>query len=321
MELAEITAALEGNAELLNGITSFVLDTDKGKEVITNKAESIFQTRISDEISGVHSQYDNDAFDILGEKPKVLDDGKKQKTYDFLKERLTELKTLRGQKDDLNVDAQIIKLNAQIEDLKKNGGGAHWEQTFNTEKAKWKTEREDLIKQATSAEGNIANFQKKSDIEAGLRGLKFNDDVPEAARKALVDNVVNNLINNSKIEDGKVIYLDDKGGVINDNEYKPQSAAGILKNSLKDILKNENTDGGGGAPTTITGSIETTKVDGKDDVKRLILQEGSFKTKTEFLAKAEEALLKAGITRTNTKDWDALKNEAYKRYQVGNLPR
>ncbi len=321
MELAQITAALEGNAELLTGVTSFIVDSDKGKELIGNKAEAIFQGRISDEISGVHSQYDNDAFEILGEKPKVLDDGKKQKTYDFLKERLTELKTLRTQKDDLNVDAEIIKLKAEIEVLKKDGGGSHWEKTFNAEQEKWKAEREGYLDTIKNAATSNSEFRKTSDIEQGLRGLKFNEDIPESARKAVVDATVRSLIANSKIENNKILYLDEKGVILYDAESKPQTASGVLKTLLKDIIKNENTDGGGGAPPTVTGSIEITRVEGKDDIEKLVLPEGTFKSKLEFQQKAEEALLKSGVTRSETQRWNKLINDAYKRHGVGKLPR
>lgn len=319
MELNEITQALSENAELLTGVTAHILDSEKGKEIITNRADTIYQERIGNEVSEIHKRYDEDMFSILGERPGSLEDGSKQKTYDKIKSLYGELAELRKQKDSLNKDEAIKALNAQIEDLKKNGPGAHWEQTFNTEKTKWQSEREQLLARAEEAENKIVTFKKRTDIEAGLRDLKFNEDVPEAARKALVNSVVNGLVQNSKIDGDKIVYLDENGAQINDNEYKPMTASGILKDALKDILKNENTDGGGGAPKTVKGSIETTSVEGKD-VKKLVLQEGSFKTKSEFLAMAEEALLKSGITRGNS-DWDALKNEAYNRYNVSQLPR
>jgi len=319
MELQEIITALDGNADLLTGLTTHVLGTDKGKEVITNKANSIFDTRISDEISGVHTQYDADMFEILGEKPKALDGGLKQKTYDKIKELYVELKDLRGKKDSLSKDAEVVKLQQQIEDLKKNGGGAHWEQTFNTEKQKWIDERTKLVEQLEASQGSILDFHKQVDVEGGLRGLKFDEKTPEAARKALVNAVMADMLKNSKKEGDKIMYLDKDGNVIQNSEYAPESASNILKARLKDVLLNENADKGGGADPVIKGSIEITQVDGNDK-KTLKLADGSFKTKSEFLQVAEEALLKSGITREMS-DWDKLKNEAYSRYNVKELPR
>ena len=319
MELTEITAALEGNAELLAGVTNHVIATDKGKEIVNNAANVIFDSRISDEISGVHTQYDNDAFEILGERPGNLDDGSKQKTYAFLKEKLTELKTLRGQKESLTKEAEVARLTSEIEELKKNGGGAHWEKTFNTEKAKWLEEKTSLTEKLEQSQGSILNFHRQTDIANGLRGLKFDEKTPKEARQALIDSVMSDMLKNSRKEGELIVYLNPDGSVINNTEYKPESAENILKSRLKSVIANENTDKGGGADTVIKGSIETVNVEG-NDVKTLKLVEGSFKTKSEFIQVAEEALLKSGVTRGDS-DWDKLKNEAYNRYKVSNLPR
>lgn len=319
IELKDITEALSSNAELLTGVTNHVLSTDTGKDVISNKANLIFEEKISEHVSGIYQKDDEQIFELLGVKPKVLEGGVKQKTNDLKKELFTELAELRKQKDSLSKDAAVIQLQNQIEELKKNGGGAHWEKTFNTESEKWKAEREELLKRVSEAENGVTNFRKQSDIEVGLRSLKFNEDIPEAARKALINMTVNNLINNSKVEGESVVYLDEKGAQISNSEYKPESAENILKSALKDILVVTDNNGGGGAPATVTGSIETKNVEGKD-VKTLNLPESSFKTKTEFLKVSEEALLKSGVKRTDA-DWDVLKNEAYNRYKVANMPR
>jgi len=319
MTLEEITSALSENAELLTGVTAHVLESEKGQEVIQNKAGVLFNEKISEHVSGIYQKDDEQIFEILGVKPKVNEDGSKQKTNELKKELFAELKTLREQKDSLSKDAAVKALEQQIEDLKKNGGGAHWEKTFNTESEKWKQEREELLERATNAENGVVDFKKQVDIESGLRGLKFNEDVPDAARKALINMTVGNLIKNSKVEGDTVVYLDEKGAQISNSEYKPESAENILKSALKDILVLEDNKGGGGAPATITGSIETKNVEGKD-VKTLNLPNGSFSTKTEFLKVAEEALLKSGVKRTDA-DWDKLKNEAYNRYQVAKMPR
>lgn len=318
MDLQQITEALNGNAELLTGVIGHVLETDKGKEIITNRADGIYNERIGDEVSAIHRQYDEDMFSVLGERPGSLENGSKQKTYDKIKSLYEELNTLRGQKDSLSKDAEVQRLNAEIENLKTNGPGAHWEQTFNTEKEKWTAERQILQERAEQAEGSIVSFKKRSDIESGLRGLKFNETVPDSVRKTFVDNVINGLIKDSKVEGDKIIYLDDKGAQINDSEYKPMNAQGILKMRLKDILKDANADAGGGAPTTVKGSIETKSVDGKN-VSELKLVEGSFKTRVEFTEVSEKALLDSGITRDNPQ-WDKLKNEAYNRLNVKDLP-
>lgn len=319
MELNQITEALNGNAELLSGLTNFLLENEKGKEILDNRAEIIYKQRIGEEVNKIHSGYDNDMFELLGEKPTANADGTKQKTYEKTKALFGELAELRKQKDSLTKDEQVKGLLAQIEDLKKNGGGAHWEKTFNTESEKWKSERESLLSRAESAEKNIVDYQKRHDIEQGLIGLQFNDNVPESARKAFVDAIVQRMMASSKIENGKVIYLDSNGAQINDSEYKPQTAAGILKTELKDILKQVNNEGGGGADQVVKGTVQTQNVEGKD-VKQIMLVESQIKTKLDFQKHAEKAMLDAGMTR-GSKDWNDSLTEAYARYQVSKLPR
>jgi len=319
LELAEITAELEGNAELLTGVTSHILETEKGKEILTNRADVLYQERIGDEVSSIHSRYDEDAFSIIGEKPGQLEDGTKQKTYDFIKSKMEELKGLREQKDSLSKDAAVAKLNAEIADLKKNGPGAHWEQTFNTEKQKWTAREQELSQRAEAAENRVTDYIKRVDMETGLRGLTFNEDVPEEARKALINSIMAKMNQHSKVEGDNVLYLDEQGAVINNSEYKPKDAKAILEEALSSILVTENNEGGGGAPPTVAGSIETVSVEGKD-VKRLKLNEQAFTTKTEFIKVMEKALLDEGVSRGSA-DWKALEAEAYNRYNVSKLPR
>ena len=323
MEKEQIVQELTSNPgmvkEILPEIMSTVLESEKIQEVIGNKAETIYKEKITEEVRGIHSQYDADMEEILGEKPGQLEDGTKQKTYDKIKSLYGELKELREQKGSLSVDAEVKRLQKEIERLKVSGPGSHWEQTFKSEQAKWTEEKNSLTARIQESNQAITDFKKKSDIEGGLRGLKFREDIPESARKALIDMAVNRMIKNSKIEDDKIIYQDENGAMITNSEYKPESAKGILVKELAEILATKDGKSGGGAPPVITGQIVTQTIDGKD-VQKLQLSESSFKTKTEFIKVAEEALLKSGVVRSDP-NWDLLKNEAYSRYNVTKLPR
>jgi membrane-associated HD superfamily phosphohydrolase len=318
MDLTQVIEALQ-SPEILTGVTSHILESEKGKEILTNKAEALYATRIGDEVNKIHSSYDNDMFEVLGEKPSAKADGTKEKTYEKAKSLFAELADLRKKKDSLTKEAEVTSLMAQLEDLKKSGGGAHWEKTFNAESEKWKAERETILQRAQKAESDVLDFKKRQDIEKGLQGLQFNENVPESARKAMVEMTVGKLMASSKIENGKVIYVDANGAQINDSEYKAQSSENLIKLELKDILKQVNNNGGGGADTVVKGSVQTQIIDGKD-VKKLILVESQFKNKVDFQKTAEKALLDTGVTR-GSKDWNDMLNEAYGRYSVKDLPR
>ena len=323
MEITELKTALETTIkekpEAVAEVLPLIMETEKAKELMTNRAEAIYKEKITNEVSQIHSQYDNDMFEILGEKPSKLEDGTKQKTYDKIKGLYSELKDLREKKDSLSKDAEVTALQQKIAELEKTGPGAHWEQTFKTEQQKWTQEKNGLMTRLEEKEKGMVEFKKQSDIEAGLRGFKFRNDIPESARQALINVAVNQLVTNSKVEDGKVLYMNESGAIINNSEYKPESAKGVLSTLLKDIIKNENQSGGGGAPPKMTGSIEAQTIDGKE-VQKLVLNKTQFKTKREFVEVAEAAMLKSGIAR-GAGNWDQMKNEAYQRYGVTNLPR
>ena len=315
----QIVEALTESPELIEGVLPTIIATDKAKEIISNKAESIYTERIGDEVKKIHSQYDNDIFEILGQKPGNDTEGNRVKTYEFNKALLTELKGLRGKAESLTVDSEVQRLTQEIERLKTEGGGKHWQETYENAKASWLKDKEALNEQISTMQKANTDAKIENDIAQGLTGLKFNPDVPEAARKALIDTIKNNLKSNSKIEGDKILYLNQEGKVIQNDEYSPQNAQGILKTALKDILLNENTEPGGGAQAKLKGTIQAKKVDGKD-VKELILDESQFKSKAQFNEVATKALASQGISKSN-KEYTAILNDAYKRYNVEKLPR
>lgn len=312
----QILDALKTNPELLTELTPMVLESEKGKQIIQNKADVIYKDKIADEVSRIHKQYDADIYEVLGVKKGFDEEGKKIKTYEFNKSLLKDYKALKERESSLNNDVKIKELNAEIEQLKLNGGGKHWEQTFNTEKQKWQTQIEDYKKQVSELQKQSYNSKIETDIRTGMSELNFNPDIPKPAIEALVNNVSNRLKQHSKIEEGKIIYLNENGTVIHNNEYKPESAKGILQKELQDVLLKPGTPGGG-ATTDLKGRIETSTVEGKDQ-KQLILK-GGFKSHSDFTQQAEQALANENIS-TEHDDYYTLLDEAYVRYGIDNLP-
>ena len=316
----QIIEAITGDADLAAAVTTHVITTEKGQEVVTNKANAIYTERIGDEVKNIHGQYDSDIFEILGEKPGTGDDGQRVKTYDFNKGLLTELKELRGKAETLNKDAEVQRLNARIEELKAGGGGEHWKQTHNEAKAQWDTERQALNDKIQELQGAQLGSQVDNDINTALTGLKFNQDIPEAARQALINAQRTALKGGAKVEDGKVLYFDADGKMLQNAEYAPADAKHILQNALKDILLKDNNEPGGGAQRKLKGTIDVKKVDGKDDEKRLVLDPADFDSKAKFNQVATKALASLGISKTH-KDYAKLLDGAYKEYNVKELPR
>jgi hypothetical protein len=322
MEATQILEAFKANPTLIESILPTVIESEAGKTLIENKSKIVYESKIGEEVKKIHDLYDNDIFENLGVRAGTKEDGSKEKTYEFAKKLFVELKGLRGQKDSLTKDAEVIRLQGQIDLLKQEGGGKFIEEQFEKSKLAWGTEKEGYIKQINDTKTENETFQKRTSIQSAMNNIKFNPDTPESIKKMVLANVEGMMIQNSKFEDGKLVFLDADGKVsIDASTYKPKDAIQVLNgmDAIKDIsLKGDKEKGGGGADPTIIGSIKTTKVEGKDDVKDLMLPEG-IKTKTQFVEESEKALLASGITRRD-KQWDILKNKAYNELKVAEMP-
>ncbi|MCK5506856.1 MAG: hypothetical protein KAJ10_16945, partial [Thermodesulfovibrionia bacterium] len=97
------------NEEFKKDILPAITTSEAVKTMIENNAKVQYQSKIDEEVSTIHSKYDDDMFTILGVRPGTGDDGKKIKTYEAIKTLYTELKGLRDQKESLTKDAKVIE--------------------------------------------------------------------------------------------------------------------------------------------------------------------------------------------------------------------
>jgi len=316
-----IIEAIGKQPELVEQILPNLVELEPIKKTIENKASLIYQEKFDAEIKNVHSRYDQDVLEILGEAPGTKDDGTKEKTYELIKRSLTELKTLRTQKDSLSKDEKVKELESRIAKLTNEGGGKHVQEMFDQAKQQWQQTEMEYKSKLSEAMNQTTNFQKTSEIESAFGKLKFDAKVPESLRNMVIDNVKKQLITNSKIEDGKLIFLDNEGKPIVDPvKYEAKDAFQVLSSieAVKDILEKEPTKGGG-AQTEINGNIQTiTGTDGKSSQK-LVFENTNFKTRLEFNNECEKALNNAGITIRDSR-WNDLKTQAYNEYKVAELP-
>lgn len=320
MEAQEIIDAITNNPELISGVMPTIIGTEMGKKVINTEAETIANEKIAEKVKSIHQQYDDDMAEILGERPDRSDDGTKEKTYQKVKSLYSELKDLRGQKESLSKDTKVAELEAKIEEL-SNGDGASKQikDQFETAKKSWLAEKAELTTKLESQKGEQQKFQKSMLIDKELNNIKFDPNVTPSIQKMVINDARNQLVQNSELRDGKLVFLDADGKVeLNKSTYDPIDVHGKLTSleSIRDIsLKDEHK--GGNAKTTVP-TIQTTTVEGKD-AKKLNLPTGSFKSKAEFVQVSEKAMLDAGITRRDP-EWRKLQDEAYKEHDVSKLP-
>lgn len=320
MELQQILDAIGTKPELLDGLMPVVFDSEKGKTAIENRVNASVQEKINAEIAKTHSAYDDDAFAIIGERPETKADGQKEKSYDFMKRKLADYKRLLDVENTLNADEKVKALNAEVERLKKEGGGTMVQEMFEKAKKDWSVIEEDYKTKIENLGKNVTKVQISNTIAQATAGLKFNPDVSDVIKNMVLRSAEEHLLNNHKIEGDKIFFLDKEGKpLLNPTDWTPKTASQVLADfdGIKEIILKNNT-GGGGADPVVKGGVKTKNVDGKD-VQTLDLPAGSFTSKKQFIDVAEKALIASGFTRRDPK-WDNLLTASYKEHEVSKLP-
>lgn len=314
MTIEEIRAVLEANEALRTQLIEDVRETPEVKELMNNHAKAYFDANIGSKVSEIYNNLDNDVFETIGER-KPTD----KKTYEFLKEKLVELKSL---KDATSSDKNVVKikeletkLKALEEDASKS---TFWHDTHKSAIEKWEEKEQAYQNQLKEIEQKNVKTFVQMDMSKGLAGLEFNPAVPKSAIDALVRTIESSVGEKAQVKDGKVIYLKDDGTPWLDSNYKPIDAKGIFAEQLGEVLKPKANSGGGAPPEGSKGLIIVDQ--GGKVAKKLSLDKSKFETKLAFMQLAEKELLAGGVDR-NSSDWKEILDAAYKEYKVGELPR
>lgn len=314
MTLAEVIEKAKNDPDFRKGIVAFAKDTDEGKEVLDNFAKMKLEEEIKVKVSEIHKRYDDDILEILGVRKKG-----DQKTYDFMKELLSDYKKLKESDGD-DKDKKIKELNDKLKEMQDSGDfNKHWKETYEQALAKWEDKEKELKEAIKGKEAEFIKAQVLSDLTNGRSGLKFNEAIPQVAIDAIVKEHEANLLASAKLIDGKVVYVKEDGTQWMNGEYKPISSSEIWAEKLKDVLSSNNNQGrsGGGAPPKIDNPI--VKVgEGDNATTKLVLDRAKFSTKMEFQREVERTLQSQGIAM-GTKEWYELSDGAYKEYEVDKM--
>ncbi|HET8839741.1 MAG TPA: hypothetical protein VFM82_12195 [Flavobacteriaceae bacterium] len=306
MTLQEVLDFVKANQGEIKPLLQNLQETEPGKEFLTDHANAHFEKEIKPRIAKVYSDIDNDVFEVIGERKP--DD---KKTYEFLKEKMRELKTLKESKE----PNKVKELEAQIEALKKEGGNSdYWKKTHEEAVSKWDTTKQEYETKLSNLENQQKQGQIRSFLDTGLSGLEFS--VPQEAVDALKQVHSTSVMDSAKIIDGKVVLHDKDGNQMLNSHYKPMTAEDFWKDKLQSVIKKPNT-GGGGAPAGNKGDIITTG-EGENAKSKLVVN-GGFTTKRQFQDVAGKLLIEKGIER-NSKEWNELMDGAYKDNEVSKMP-
>jgi len=221
-----------------------VFTGEEHKTYLDNFSKIEVEKRIGDEISKVHTQYDNDIHAILGERKEST-----EKTYDFMKRKITELKEASGGTDELK--SKIKKLE---EDLKNKSGDEqlkkdyeNLKKTYNEDKAAWEAKTQEFM-----TNQDLMKIEIQLDAAAGK--LKFKEEIPESLRALAIQNAKAKLIKQGKMVEKKLVFVGEDGQTLvnKDNALNPFTAEEMMARELKDVLGERKVITGTGVKPTIT---------------------------------------------------------------------
>ena len=257
---------------------------------LDNFAKTEVEKRIGDEISKVHSQYDNDAFEILGERKAG-----NEKTYNFLKRKLRELKESAGGSQ-VHLD-RIAQLEA---DLKNKSGDEQLKKDYEQIRKTYNEEKQTWEKKIQDYEASQQSMKIEIQLDAALPKLKFSDQIPENVRNIMIQAAKSKLLQSGKIVDGQLIFVDKDGATLRNknNALNPYTAEEMLTAELKDILGEKKVVPGTGVKPEIVKDK-----DGKETIN--VSVPDSVKTKEDL----SKYLMSLGLNR-NSKEYQL----AYQEY-------
>lgn len=315
MTWEEILAAMKATPQLAVQILENVPNIPGGTQYLLNANKAYFDENVGTEVSKIYNGIDEDVFALTGKRKKA-----DQKTYDFVKEIVSDFKKLAEEGGKTPDDVKKLKETIlSLEEKVKNGeSSSHWKQSYEEVITELKSNKEKYEKDLNEINSQVLKSSVENDIVASVGKLKFNDTLPDTVIQAMINQAKGSLVNHAKVIEGKVIYHDAEGKPLRNKQYENASSEELLKEQLKDILAVEKTAGGnahktGKGEVIINGTGDSAK-------QKLVLNKESFTTKVKFQEVAEKTMLEHGLTR-GSKEWNATIDDAYVEYEVSKLER
>lgn len=309
MDIEEVKKAAEGNPELQKAIASYAVTTEVGKEIIKNSNDTHWKDNIGAEVSKIHGMYDADVEAILGVKKP---DG--MKSYEHVKKLLGEMKSLKEGGSNEKVKELELKL---AEAIKGKGDDTHEKLYKQTVEAMDKL-KEEKEAEVSKLQNEMKVFVIESDLLKGESVLEFDPSFDKGVLAKLLKVERDELIRNASIEDGKVIYKDAEGKIIQGADMGTASSSEILKKALSPMLKKAGTPGGGAAGES-GGIAKKTGDDGKS-TETLFLDKSRVTSKTSFMGEVNRVLKEQGVDVTSDRA-TKLRDAAATEYKYDGLPR
>ena len=234
----DIIPVIGQNDELFKGVVpvlgqkGYIVRTQSDEQSYLDKFKTqVIEQDIPARIKAVHDQYDNDLFELTGERKAPT-----EKTYDFVKRKITEIKTSKI--EDPVLKEQLQTLQRQLEDKEK----VHKKVVDDIE-SKYFGREIDMLVTSDLSQVNIA-------LPAHL---KTDDEKQKyiSSQKSLMKKDLLSSFQAKQDNDGNIIFYEGDKQLISNTDGKPLKPLDIIKDKYafyiaKDEGRQQNGGGTGG---------------------------------------------------------------------------
>lgn len=309
--------------ELLNGNATLTSLSDEQKQAIVTLSQNDESAVIAAKTSKIYGDLDADILNVSG-----VAKGGTEKTYDYAKRVITELKGKAESVSSLETQVRsLTQKNAQLEKSIAEGNG---NEQLNKELKQAKADLASVTNQfvelqkqnaelTSKYEKDLFNYQVESELKAASVGVKFKPDLPESATKVLMQQAIDKVkgMNPELIDDGKggrvMVFKDAQGAILRNQatNLNPFTATELLNRELDGMgILDKGRQGAGGGTTPMPGG------NGSGNPSLSI---DGVRTRTEAFDVITNILTQQGL-KVGTSEFNAAMNQAWKDNNISRLP-
>lgn len=306
--MALTAEVIKANADLANL-------TDAQLAAITTLSANEENQVINTKIGELHGRYDEDVKSVTG-----IEKNSGEKTYDYIKRVLADLKTKSvGATELQRYENEIATLKSQIANGK--GDEAIRQQLKDAQaelatlKTQYEVDKQNWGNKEKEYADKITGIEIDSNFEKATAGLKFRAGYPESVQRTLLSSAKSAILGAYKPDwveaDGqRIMVFRDKNGEIlrnKSNSLNPYTASELISEQLKEVIDNGRIITGAGTQgqgNGQSGSAEVfnitgakTQVEADEMIVKYLMQLGETRGSESFAEKQKKLRQENGVDK------------------------
>jgi hypothetical protein len=193
---------------------------------LTNFKETEVSKGIKDEAFKIHQFYEDAITQITGAQKDTNEKGS-----DFLKRQLSTLSS-----DVQSKAKEIEDLQKAVKDKSGDEALKLLQSNYDALQKKHQRALDEFKAEKESQTQEINRVKLMNQADHAMMGIKFLDSVPEDARKALIEIAKAEVVKDASFLNGTVVFLDENGDPLRDDQYGVITMEAKLKEKLKSII-------------------------------------------------------------------------------------